>query len=187
MSDQRPLTKIQWAVIIVAVVAFLFSLSKCSAPNTSPSHPVFSVPALKSTSPRRQISSEQRERMKALLTPYAGSRITMISTVGDEESQAFGAQLDFVFREAGWQTEVQTAMSGGPMPSIFLRVPKSHIPESKVKEFSNSATDVTLTIADLPPQDLALLKAFRVLEMDCPLETMDLPKDHIEVKIGSRP
>ena len=59
--------------------------------------------------------------------------------------------------------------------------------ESKVKEFSNSATDVTLAIADLPPQDLALLKAFRVLEMDCPLETMDLPKDHIEVKIGSRP
>ena len=187
MSDQRPLTKVQWAVIIVAVIAFLFSLSKCSAPNTSPSHSVFSVPALKSTSPRRQISPEQREKMKALLTPYAGSKIATISNVGDEESQAFAAQLDSAFHEAGWQTEVQTARSAGPMPNVFLMVPKSHIPEAKVKEFSNSATDVTLTVADLPPQDLAILKAFRVLGMDCPLETMDGSKDNVELRIGSRP
>ena len=187
MSDQRPLTKIQWAVIIVAVVAFLFSLSKCSTPNTSPSHSVFSVPALKSTSPRRQISPEQHERMKALVAPYTGSKITIISTVSDEESQAFGAQLDSVFREAGWQTEVRTTMYTGPLPSVFLRVPKSHIPESKVKEFSASATDVTLTVSDLPPQDLALLKVFHVLDMDCPLETMDVPKDRIELRISTRP
>jgi hypothetical protein len=73
------------------------------------------------------------------------------------------------------------------MPSVFLRVPKSHIPESKVKEFSNSATDVTLTVSDLPPLDIALLKVFHVLDMDCPLETMDVPKDRVELKIGSRP
>jgi hypothetical protein len=125
--------------------------------------------------------------MKALLAPYAGSKVTTIATASDEESQAFGAQLDSVFREAGWQTEVQTALSAGPMPSVFLRVPKSHIPESKVKEFANSATDVSLTVSDLPPQDLALLKAFRVLDMDCPLEAMDAPKDRIELRISSRP
>ena len=187
MSVQLPLTKIQWAVIVVAVIAFLFSLSKCSAPSTSPSHTVFTVPALKSTSPRRQINPEQRERMKVLVAPFAGSKITITSTVGDEESQAFGAQLDSVFREAGWQTEVQTAVSGGSIPSVFLRVPKSHIPESKVKEFSNSATDVTLAVSDLPPLDIALLKVFRVLDMDCPLETMNVPNDRVELKIGSRP
>jgi hypothetical protein len=187
MSDRRPFSNVQWAVVVVAVLAILFSLSKCFSPNTSPSHSVFSVPPLKSTSPRREISPEQRERMKALLAPYAGSKITAISTVSDEESQAFAAQLDSVFREAGWQTEVQTAMFTGPTPSVFLRVPKSHIPESKLREFSNSATDVTLTISDLPPQDLAILKAFRVLEMDCPLEAMDGSKDNVELRVGSRP
>jgi hypothetical protein len=187
MSDRRPFSKVQWAVVVVAVGAILFGLGKCFAPNTSPSHSVFSVPPLKSTSPRRQISPEQRERMKTLLALYAGSRITTIATASDEESQAFAAQVDSVFHEAGWQTEVTTAPSAGPMPSVFLRVPKSHIPESKLREFSNSATDVTLTAGDLPPQDLALLKAFGVLEMDCPLETMDVPKDHVELKIGSRP
>jgi len=186
MSDRRPLSKVQWAVIIAAIFAILFSLGKCSTPNTSPSHSVFSAPALKSTSPRRQISPEQREKLKALLVPYAGSKIITISTIGDEESQAFGAQLDSVFREAGWQTEVQTAMPSGPMPSVFLRVPKSHIPEAKVTEFSNSVTDVTLTANDLPPQDIALLKVFRVLDMDCPLETMDGSKDNVELRIGSR-
>ena len=125
--------------------------------------------------------------MKTLLASYAGSKITTISTVSDEERQAFAAQLDSVFREAGWQTEVQTIMYAGPTPSVFLRVPKSHIPESKVREFSNSATDVTLTVSDLPPQDLALLKAFRILDMDCPLETMDGSKDNVELRVGSRP
>jgi hypothetical protein len=187
MSDRRPLSKIQWAVIILAILAILFSLSKCSTSNTSPAHSIFSAPAPGSTAPWRQISPEQREKMKTLLAPYAGSRITTIATVSDEESQAFGAQLDAVFREAGWQTEVQTAISAGPMPSVFLRVPKSHIPESKVKEFSNSATDVTLTVSDLPTQDIAILKAFRVLDMDCPLEAMDGSKDYLELRVGSRP
>jgi hypothetical protein len=125
--------------------------------------------------------------MKTILAPYAGSKITTIATASDEESQAFSAQLDSVFHEAGWQIEVQTAMSVGTMPSVFLRVPKSHIPESKAKEFSNSATDVTLTVSDLPPQDVAILKALRVLDMDCPLETMDGSKDSVELRIGSRP
>jgi hypothetical protein len=187
MSDRRPFSKVQWVMIIVAIFAILFSLGKCATTNTSPSHSVFSVPAPKSTSPRRQISPEQREKMKAILAPYAGSKIITIATLSDEETQAFGAQLDSVFREAGWQTEMQTAMSSTPTPSIFLRVPKSHIPESKVKEFSNSATDVTLTINDLPPQDLAILKAFHILDMDCPLETMDGSKDNVELRIGSRP
>jgi len=187
MSERRPLTKIQWAVVIVAILAILFGLSKCFAPNATSSHSVFSAPALQSKSPRRQISPEQREKIKAVLAPYAGSKITTIAATSDEESQAFGAQLDSVLREAGWQTEVQTAPSAGSMPSVFLRVPKSHIPESKVREFSHSATDVSLTVSDLPPQDLALLKAFRVLDMDCPLETMDIPKDSIELRIGRRP
>ena len=187
MSDQRPFSNVQRAVIVVAVIAILFSLSKCFSPNTSPSHSVFSVPPVKSASPRRQISPEQREKMKALLAPYAGSKITMVSSVSDEESQAFSVQLDSVFREAGWRTEVQTAMSAGPTPSVFLRVPKSHIPESKVKEFSTSAADVTLTVNDLPPQDLAILKAFGILGVDCPLETMDGSKDNVELRVGSRP
>jgi hypothetical protein len=187
MSERHPLSKVQWVIIIVAVVAFLVSLGKCSAPNTSPSHSVFSAPTPKSTSPRRQISSEQRGKMEALLAPYAGSKITTIASLSDEETQAFGIQLDSVFREAGWQTEIQTLMPSGALPSVFLRVPKSHIPESKVKEFSNSASDVTLTINDLPPQDLAILKAFHVLDMDCPLETMDGSKDNVELRIGSRP
>ncbi|HXI82964.1 MAG TPA: hypothetical protein VNL17_02610 [Verrucomicrobiae bacterium] len=187
MSDRRPLSKVQWVLVIVAVLAILFSLGKCSTSTTSPSHSVFSSPAVKSTSPWRQISAEQHEKMKVLLAPYAGSRIAMVTVVGDEESQAFGSQLDAIFREAGWQTEVQAAPSAGPMPSVFLRVPRSHIPESKVTEFSHSATDVTLTVADLPPSDLAVLKAFRVLGMDCPLETMDIPKEYVEVRIGTRP
>ena len=187
MSDHRPLTKVQWAVIVVAVGAILYGLSKCFAPSPPPPHSVFSAPAVKSTGPWRQINPEQHEKMKAFLSPYAGSRITMISIVGDEESQAFGTQLESVLREAGWQTEVHTTMAAGPMPNVFLRVPKSHIPESKVREFSNSATDVTLTVADLPPQDLALLKAFSVLGVDCPLETMDTSNDHVELRIGSRP
>ena len=187
MSDHRPLSKLQWVVIIVAVGAILFSLGKCSTSNTPPSRTVFSAPAVKSTAPWRQISSEQREKMKTFLAPYAGSKVTTISIVGDEESQAFSAQLDSVLREAGWQTEMQTAPSAGSMPSVFLRVPKSHIPESKVREFSHSATDVTLTVSDLPAQDLALLKAFGVLNIDCPLETMDVPKDRVELRIGSRP
>ena len=187
MNDRRPFSNVQRAVVVVAVIAILFSLSKCFSPNTSLSHSVFSAPALKSTSPRRQISPEQREKMKTLLAPYAGTKITAVSTVNDEESQAFSAQLDSVFREAGWQTEVQTAMSAGPTPSVFLRVPKSHIPESKVREFSTSAADVTLTVSDLPPQDLSVLKAFRVLDVDCPLETMDGSKDNVELRVGSRP
>jgi hypothetical protein len=187
MSDRRPFSKVQQAVVVVAIIAILFSLSKCFSPNTSPSHSVFSVPPLKSTSPRRQINPEQREKMKTLLAFYAGSKITTISTVSDEESQAFAAQLDSVFREAGWQTEVQIVAYAGPLPSVFLRVPKSHIPESKVKEFSNSATDVTLTASDLPPQDLSVLKALHFLYMDCPLETMDGSKDNLELRIGSRP
>ena len=187
MSDQRPFSNVQRAVIVVAVIAILFSLSKCFSPNTSPSHSVFSVPPVKSASPRRQISPEQREKMKALLAPYAGSKITMVSSVSDEESQAFSVQLDSVFREAGWRTEVQTAMSAGPTPSVFLRVPKSHIPESKVREFSTSAADVTLTVNDLPSQDLAILKAFGILGVDCPLETMDGSKDNVELRVGSRP
>jgi hypothetical protein len=186
MSDLRPLSKVQWVVIILAILAILFSLGKCSTSSTTPSHSVFSTPPPKSTSPWRRISPEQFEKMKALLAPYAGSRITMISTVSDEESQAFGAQLDSIFHEAGWQTEVQTAMSAGSMPSVFLRVPKSHIPASKVNEFSKSATDVALTVSDLPPQDVAILKAFRVLDMDCPLETMDGSKDNVELRIGNR-
>src|SRR5271154_5900780 len=109
MSDSRPLTKIQWAVIIVAALAFLVSLSKCSSSNAPSSHPLFSAPPPPSTSPKREISPEQREKIKTLLAPYAGSRITTVATVGDEESLAFGAQLDSVFREAGWQTEVQSA------------------------------------------------------------------------------
>jgi len=125
--------------------------------------------------------------MKTLLAPYAGSRITVIATASDEESQAFGAQLGSVFHDAGWQIEVQTAMSAASIPSVFLRVPKSHIPESKVKEFSNSATDVSLTVNDLPPQDVAILKVFRVLDMDCPLETMEGSKDNVELRVGSRP
>jgi hypothetical protein len=187
MSDHRPLTKFQWVVVILAVGAILFSLGKCSTSNAPPSRSVFNVPAVKSTAPPRQVAPEQREKMRALLAPYAGSKITTISIAGDAENQAFSAQLDSVFREAGWQTEVQTFMPAGPMPSVFLRVPKSHIPESKVKEFANSATDVTLTVADLPPQDLALLKALSVLGMDCPLETMDGSKDNVELRIGSRP
>jgi hypothetical protein len=187
MSDRRPLTKVQWVVVVAAVCAIVISLGKCSTSNTSSSHSVFDVPAPKSTTPRREISPDQREKMKALLTPYAGSKITTISTASDEESQAFGAQLDAIFREAGWQADVQTNMTVGSPPSIFLRVPKSHIPESKVKEFANSPTDVTLTMNDLPPQDLALLKAFNVLNMDCPLETMDGSKDNVELRIGRRP
>jgi hypothetical protein len=187
MSDRRPLTIMQWIVIIVAVGAILFGLGRCLAPNTSPSHSVFSVPTSKSTSPRRLISPEQREKIKTILAPHAGSKITMVSTVSDEESQAFGAQLGSVFREAGWQTEVQAALYAGPTPSVFLRVPKSHIPESKVKEFSNSTADVTLTVNDLPPQDLAVLRAFSVLGIDCPLETMDGSRDTVELRISSRP
>jgi hypothetical protein len=187
MSDRRPLSKVQWVVIIVAIFAFLFSLGKCSAPNTSPSHSVFSAPVSKSTSPRRQISPEQRGKMVLLLAPYAGSKIATIVSLSDDETQAFGAQLDSVFREAGWQTEIQTTMPSGSLPSVFLRVPKSHIPESKVKEFSNSASDVTLTMNDLPPQDLAILKAFHILDMDCPLETMEGSKDYVELQVGSRP
>jgi hypothetical protein len=187
MSDRRPPSKVQWVVIIVAILAMLFSLGKCATSNTSPTHSMVSAPPPKSTSPWRQISPEQRERMKTLLAPYAGSKIATISIVGDEEIQAFSSQLDSVFHEAGWQTEVQTAAYAGSIPSVYLRVPKSHIPESKVKEFSNSATDVTLTIADLPPQDLAVLKALHVLDMDCPLETMDGSKDNVELRIGSRP
>ena len=187
MSERRPLSKVQWVVIILAILAILFSLGKCStSSNTSPPHSLFSAPPPKSTAPRRQISPEQRETMKALLAPYAGSKIAMISGIGDDESLAFATQLDSVFREAGWQTELQTTASAGSMPSVFLRVPKSHIPESKVKEFSNSATDVTLTATDLPPQDLAVLKAFHVLNMDCPLEAMDFPRDRVELRIGSR-
>jgi hypothetical protein len=187
MSDRRPLSKIQWVIVIAAIFAIFFSLGKCATSNTSPSHSVFSVPTPKSTSPRRQISSEQRGNMEALLMPYAGSKITTIASLSDEESQAFAIQLDSVFREAGWQTEIQTVMPSGSLPSVFLRVPKSHIPESKVNEFSNSTSDVTLTINDLPPQDLAILKAFHVLDMDCPLETMDGSKDNVELRIGSRP
>jgi hypothetical protein len=188
MSDRRPLSKVQWALIIAAILAILFSLGKCStSSNTSPPHSLFSVPAPRSTAPWRQISPEQREKIKTLLIPYAGSKITTIATASDEESQAFGAQLDSIFHEAGWQTQVQTAMSAGSMPSVFLRVPKSHIPESKVKEFSNSATDVALTVNDLPLQDVAILKAFRVLDMDCPLEAMDGSKDNVELRVGSRP
>jgi hypothetical protein len=187
MSDRRPFSKVQWVVIFVAILAILFSLGKCATSNTSPSPSALIVPPPKSMSPSRQISPEQREKMKTLLSPYASSKITAVFTVGDGEIQSFATQLDSVFREAGWQTEIQTAVYTGPTPSIFLRVPKTHIPESKVKEFSNSATDVTLTIADLPPQDLAVLKALHVLDMDCPLETMEGSKDNVELRIGSRP
>src|ERR1700689_2565861 len=94
VSDKRPLSKVQWVVIILAILAILFSLRKCSTSNTSSPHSVFSTPPPKSTAPWRRISPEQFEKMKALLTPYAGSKITTISTVNDEESQAFSAQLD---------------------------------------------------------------------------------------------
>ena len=187
MSERRPLSKVQWVVVVLAILAILFSLSKCSTSNTSSPHSVFVTPPPKSTSPWRKIGPEQFEKMKTLLAPYAGSRITMISTVGDEEIQGFSAQLGSIFHDAGWQVEVQTAMSAGSMPSVFLRVPKSHIPESKVKEFSNSATDVALTVNDLLLQDVAILKVFRVLDMDCPLETMEGSKDNVEVRVGSRP
>jgi hypothetical protein len=187
MSDRRPLSKIQWVVIIAAVLAILFSLGKCSTSSTSPSQSVFNLPPPKNNSPWRQISPEQREKMKGILAPYAGSKITTISTVNDEESHAFSAQLNSVFQDAGWQIEVQTTAPAGSMPSVFLRVPKSHIPESKVKEFSNSATDVSLTVNDLPPQDIAILKVFRVLDMDCPLETLEGTKDSVELRVGSRP
>jgi hypothetical protein len=187
MSDRRPFSNVQRAVVVVAVIAILFSLSKCFSPNPSPPHSVFSVPPPKSTSPWRRISPEQFDKMKAILAPYAGSRITTISTVGDEESQAFSAQLGSVFHEAGWQTEVQTVAYSGPLPSVFLRVPKSHIPESKVKEFTASATDVTLTVNDLPSRDLAILKAFGILGVDCPLETMEGSKNNVELRVGSRP
>lgn len=125
--------------------------------------------------------------MEALLAPYAGSKIITIASANDEETQAFGMQLDSVFREAGWQTLIQTAMTSNSLPSVFLRVPRLHIPESKVKEFSNSVSDVTLTINDLPPQDLAVLKALHVLDMDCPLETMDGSQNYVQLMIGSRP
>ena len=187
MSERRPLSKVQWVVVVLAILAILFSLSKCSTSTTSSPHSMFGVPPSKSASPWRRISPEQFEKMKTLLTPYAGSRITIIATASDEESQAFSAQLNSVFHEAGWQVEVQTTMPAGSMPSVFLRVPKSHIPESKVKEFSNSATDVALTVNDLPAQDVAILKVFRVLDMDCPLETMEGSKDNVEVRVGSRP
>ena len=181
MSDKQPLSKVQWVLIAVAVIAFLVSLSKCSSPNPGPQ------PIMRITAPPRQISSEQRQKMEAILTPFAGSEITTFSLIGDEESQAFGAQLDSVLHEAGWRTAVQTVKPAVGQPGIFLRVPKSHIPESKVREYSNSTADVTLTINDLPPQDIALLKAFRVLSMDCPIDTMDTTKDGVELRIGSRP
>ena len=187
VSDKRPLSKVQWVVIILAILAILFSLGKCSTSSTTPPHSVFVTPSSKSTSLWRRISPEQFEKIKGILAPYAGSEITTVSVVGDEETQTFSAQLGSVFHDAGWQVEVQSAMPVGPMPSVFLRVPKSHIPESKVKEFSNSATDVSLTVNDLPPQDIAILKAFRVLDMDCPLEAMEGSKDNVELRIGSRP
>ena len=186
MSDENPMSKFQWAAIIVVVAVFLFSLTKCSAPNRPPSQPV-SAPALKSQSPPREISPEQREKIKTLLAPFAGSRITTISTVGDEESQAFSAQLNSIFREAGWKTDLQSAVPEGIMPSVFLRVPRTHVPESKVKEFSASTADVTLTVADLPPQDIAVLKVLLVLHMDCPLETMEDSQDTVQLRIGHRP
>ncbi len=187
MNDRRPLSKVQWVVIILAILAILFSLGKCSTSSTTPSQSVFTAPPPKSTAPWRQISPEQRGKIKMLLAPYAGSKITTIATASDEESQAFAAQLDAIFHDAGWQTEVQAVVPAGSIPSVFLRVPKSHIPESKAKEFSHSATDVTLTVNDLPLQDVAILKAFRVLDMDCPLEAMEGSKDNVELRIGSRP
>src|SRR5258708_39327896 len=121
MSDRRPLSKLQWDLVILEILAILFSLGKCStSSNTSPPHPVFSVPSTRSTAPWRQISPEQHEKMKTLLAPYAGSKIVMISAISDDESLAFATQLDSVFREAGWQTELQTTASAGSMPSVFL-------------------------------------------------------------------
>ena len=180
MSNERPVSKVQWVLIAVAVIAFLVSLSKCSSPNPAPQ------PVVRITAPPRQISSEQRQKMEAILTPFAGSEITTFSLIDDEESQAFGAQLDSVFHEAGWKTALQSVMPAAGQPGIFLRVPKSHIPESKVREYSTSTADVTLTVADLPPQDIAVLKALHVLNLDCPLDTMDYPNDSVELRIGRR-
>src|SRR5271154_248255 len=86
VSDKRPLSKVQWVVIILAILAILFSLRKCSNSNTTPPQSVFTTPPPKSTAPWRQISPEQREKMKTLLAPYAGSKITTIATASDEES-----------------------------------------------------------------------------------------------------
>lgn len=187
MSEQTPLTKFQWAAIIFVVAIFLFSLTKCSVPNPPQSQLLVGSPPLKSQSPPRVINAEQREKMKTLLTPFAGSNVSLVSTFGDDESQAFALQLDSVFREAGWKTNLKSAASQGTAPSVFLRVPTSHIPASKAKEFSASATDVTLAVADLPQQDVAILKVLAVLKMDCPLDTMEGPADSVELRIGHRP
>jgi hypothetical protein len=143
--------------------------------------------ASKTAAPGRQISPEQCEKIRSILAPYAGSRITTISNIGDDESIGFGARLDSVFRDAGWKSDVQVAKPSAFMPSISLKVPMSDVPRSKREEFSRSATDVPMELSDLPEKDAAILKALAVLGMDCPLQTMGSPKDGVELRVGSQP
>jgi hypothetical protein len=141
----------------------------------------------KTSAPGRQITPEQRDDMKAILAPHAGSRVTTVSNVGDEESIGFGTQLDSVLRDAGWETNVRVAEPSGVMPSVFLRVPVSDIPRDRQQEFSSSATNAHLELSDLPGKDVALVKALAVLGMDCPLQAVDSLKDGVELRIGSQP
>ena len=136
---------------------------------------------------KRQITPEQHEGMRVILAPYAGSRITTISNAGDDESIAFGAQLDSVFRDAGWKTDVQVAKPSGLMPSISLRVPLSDVPRSKQEEISSSGMDVMMELSDLPGMDAAVIEALGILGMNCPFQTAESLKDGVELRVGRRP
>ena len=127
--------------------------------------------------------------MKAILSPFAGSRIDTIPNLGDAESAKFGNQLDEIFHEAGWKTGLWYAQSIGPLPSILLRVSTKDVPEDVkarlMKSQAESREVMPLPRGDLPERTTAVLDALATLGVQCPVVFVDeLPTGQMQLRVG---
>ena len=138
-------------------------------------------------SAKRTISESQAFRMKEILVPYAGSRIVMVSSIGDDEGLRYARRLESAFNEAGWQASYAIASSPDILPSILIRVPKD-----------NPDAIITNGTFFWKGRFAAVWYAVRVVETNCVTPSFSSPycnitqygnlrPDEMELRIGPRP
>jgi hypothetical protein len=117
--------------------------------------------------PKLVLSARHREALIPMLSPYRGSKVTILVESHDSEDLRFAEQLKDAFMKSGWGVNgVEEGVPSGPTPRIYLLVP-DEVVRGRVE---------------------AVLKGMESLGTDCPVAKVSyLDQDELELRVGNRP